>query len=112
MMKSMNELLIGASFALVASLSYAQTSPPTETQMRDNADTQNRMANDGSDVTKRQKAYFGSLDHNHHGYLTNDDIGADPFLTQNFAKCDVDHDGKLTWDEFKNCTHNNPPTSK
>lgn len=112
-MKRMNQILVGASFALAASVSYAQTSPPTETQMRDNADTQNRMTTDGSDVTKRQRAYFGGLDRQHHGYLTSDDIGADPFLTQNFPKCDVDHDGKLTWEEFKTCTHNNnPPPNK
>src|ERR1700759_2080026 len=107
-MKGFHKTLIGASLALATSLTFAETSPPTETQMRDNADTQDRMANDG-DVTKRQHAYFKGLDRQHHGYLTSDDIGADPFLTQNFPKCDVDHDGKLTWEEFKTCTHNNPP---
>jgi Ca2+-binding EF-hand superfamily protein len=67
------------------------------------------MAADGKDVTKRQKSYFQSLDRQHRGYLDNDDISADPFLTENFANCDADHDGKLTWQEFKTCTHNNPP---
>ncbi len=109
-MKRTCPILLGASLALATSLTFAQTSPPpTETQMRDNTDTQNRMANEGSDVTKRQKSYFKALDRQSRGYITVDDVSADPFLSQNFPKCDVDHDGKMTWDEYKTCTHNNPP---
>ncbi len=111
-MKRTFPLMIGASLALAASLSFAQPAPkPTETQMRDNADTQNRMAADG-DVTKRQHAYFKGLDKGSKGYLTNDDVSGDPFLSQNYPKCDTDHDGKLTWSEFKACTHNNPPPAQ
>ncbi len=110
-MKRTFPLLIGASLALAASMSFAQSPKPTETQMRDNADTQDRMAADG-DVTKRQHTYFKSLDQGAKGYLTSDDVSGDPFLSQNYPKCDKDHDGKLTWAEFKTCTHNNPPPAQ
>jgi len=98
--------------ALAASLCVvAQTgsAPPTETQMRDNADTVARQAEGAGNVSKRQHQYFRSLDRNSKGYLDNDDVSGDPFISKNFLKCDVDHDGKLTWQEFADCTHANPP---
>ena len=91
----------------LASTGFAQA--PTETQMRDNADSQQRMENGDHDVSKNQRQYFDSLDRNTKSFLSSDDVSADPFLSQNYAKCDADHDGKLTWVEFKACTHNNPP---
>jgi hypothetical protein len=108
-MKRTNQALLIASLALLTSVSLAQK--PTETQMRDNADTQAREQN-GERVTKRQMQYFRSLDLGGKGYLNNDDVSADPFISQNFLKCDVDHDGKLTWSEFKECTHANPPADQ
>jgi hypothetical protein len=110
-MKRTFPLMIGASLALAASLSFAQSPKPTETQMRDNANTQERMGKDG-DVTARQQTYFKSLDRGGKGYLNNDDVSGDPFVAQNFAHCDGDHDGKITWDEFKTCTHNHTPATK
>jgi len=103
--------LIALSLALGAGGALAQTgsAPPTETQMRDNADTQARQMDGDDKVTKRQRQYFASLDRNTKGYLSNDDVSGDPFISKNYIKCDLDHDGKLTWAEFKACTHNNPP---
>ena len=74
----------------------------------DNAKTQDRTGNVDHSVRKNQKRYFDSLDSNQKGYLSGDDVSADPFLTQNYAKCDADHDGKLTWEEFRICTKDNP----
>ena len=101
----------GAALALYAALGLAQSgsAPPTETQMRDNADTVAREEQGMGDVARRQHRYFRSLDRNTKGYLDNDDVSGDPFISQNFLKCDVDHDGKLTWGEFADCTHANPP---
>ncbi|MDR3388788.1 MAG: hypothetical protein P4L92_17210 [Rudaea sp.] len=107
MHQSITRSLLAMSALALAAASFAQA--PTETQMRDNADTRQRMENGDHDVVKNQKRYFNSLDRNTKGYLSSDDVSADPFLSQNFAKCDADHDGKLTWMEFKSCTHNNPP---
>jgi hypothetical protein len=89
----------------------APAQPPTESQMRDNADAQDRMQAENS-VRENQRKYFATLDRNNKGYLNTDDVSADPFLTQNWAKCDVDHDGKLTLQEYMSCTHNNPPPAQ
>jgi Ca2+-binding EF-hand superfamily protein len=104
-MKPLTTGILSALLLALASAGFAQA--PTETQMRDNADAQQRMQD--HNVGKNQKQYFNSLDRNTKGYLNSDDVSADPFLSQNYAKCDADHDGKLTWMEFKSCTHNNPP---
>jgi hypothetical protein len=98
------QLLLVSAVAFTFNAFAQQGVPPTETQMRDNATTQQR----DPDVTKRQKGYYNSLDKGNKGYLSSDDVSADPFLSQNYGKCDADHDGKLTWQEFKSCTHNNP----
>jgi len=96
-----------ASLVMMAASAMAQK--PTESQVLNNADTQNREAVDAKAVHKDQKAYFKSIDIGNKGYLTSDEVAADPFLQKNYPKCDADHDGKLTWEEFKTCTRNNPP---
>jgi hypothetical protein len=105
--------LILAPFIALSSAAMAQGvgMPPTQTQQLNNADTQNREGTDANSVHKGQHEYFKSLDGAKKGYLTLDDVSADAFLTQNYGKCDSDHDGKLTWPEFKMCTRNNPPLS-
>ncbi|HZP66628.1 MAG TPA: hypothetical protein VFB32_09985 [Rudaea sp.] len=93
---------------MFASIAYAQTSPaPTETQLRDESDTPNRMQQDPN-LGKRQKEYFHSIDHGNKGYLAELDVGADPWLSQNFARCDKNQDHKVTWQEYKECTRDNP----
>ena len=100
-------LLFTSAFGLVSLAGAQSQTPPTETQMRDNAQTSQREGNADHDVRKNQKQYYASLDRNQKGYLNNDDVSADPFLTQNYAKCDANHDGRLTWEEFRTCTRNN-----
>ncbi|HZX90041.1 MAG TPA: hypothetical protein VFE67_05310 [Rudaea sp.] len=85
---------------------------PTEKQVRDNANTQERTDDGGHDVGHGQKQYFDSLDRGQKGYLSNDDVSADPFLSKNYPNCDADHDGKLTWPELRACTINNPPPAE
>ena len=103
-------LLVGT-FAAGSAFAQSTSAPPTEKQMRDNADAQNRM-DKGVDVKHGQRQYFASLDRNQKGYLNDDDISADPFLTQNFAKCDSNHDGRLTYAEFAACTRENEPQQR
>lgn len=98
-----------ALLSLAATVAFAQS--PTEKQMLDNSEAQNRM-DQGKGVVKGQRQYFASLDRNQKGYLNNDDISADPFLTQNFAKCDTNHDGRLTYTEFAACTRENGPQQR
>ena len=110
-MKHHHSRLLCTTLSLGSAFAMAQTgsAPPTQTQMRDNADTIGRQAEGMSGVTRRQHQYFRSLDRNQKGYLSNDDVSGDPFISQNYLKCDVDHDGRLTWEEFRYCTHANPP---
>ena len=107
--RNMPALALATTFTLLSSAAMAQK--PTETQMLNNADTQNRETVDARAVHKDQKAYFKSIDIGNKGYLTSDDVAADAFLQKNYPKCDVDHDGKLTWAEFKDCTRNNAAAS-
>ena len=100
-------VLFASALGLVSVASAQVQTPPTETQMRDNAQTSQREETGDHNVRKNQKQYYASLDRNQKGYLNNDDVSADPFLTQNYAKCDTNHDGKLTWEEFRTCTRNN-----
>jgi hypothetical protein len=46
---------------------------------------------------------FRSLDINDRGYLTADDIKSNKWLSSNFARCDTDHDGHLSQQEYANC---------
>ena len=112
MNKTIRRLMLASAALLVCASGASPAQPPTETQMRDNADTQQRMDNTNHNVRETQRKYFATLDRNTKGYLTNDDVSADPFLTQNWTKCDTDHDGKLTIDEYMICTRENPPPSQ
>jgi hypothetical protein len=46
---------------------------------------------------------FASLDQNNHGYLTMDDVKYNTWLSANFARCDTNHDGHLSQQEYANC---------
>jgi hypothetical protein len=46
---------------------------------------------------------FDSLDSGKKGYLTKHNVKGHKWLSKNFAKCDTDHDGHLSPDEFTNC---------
>jgi hypothetical protein len=46
---------------------------------------------------------FLSLDTNNHGYLTVDDVSHNQWLSANFRRCDTNHDGHLSQQEYANC---------
>ena len=46
---------------------------------------------------------FKTLDVNTRGYLTADDVKANRWLAANFSRCDANHDGRLSQQEFANC---------
>jgi hypothetical protein len=56
-----------------------------------------------ADKTTQKHPNFGSLDQNNHGYLTMDDVKYNPWLSANFARCDTNHDGRLSQQEYANC---------
>ena len=108
-MKILRYGILALSCAVALSAFAQQSAPPTEHQMHDNTQTQERVANGDRGIVNRQEGYYHSLDRGAKGYLDSDDVSGDPFLSQNFGKCDADHDGKLMLSEFLACTHNNPP---
>jgi hypothetical protein len=60
---------------------------------------------DSTQVEKANSKHpdFLTLDPNNHGYLTLDDVKHNKWLSSNFARCDVDHDGHLSQQEYANC---------
>lgn len=46
---------------------------------------------------------FKTLDVNNRGYLTADDVAQNRWLASNFSRCDANHDGRLSQQEFANC---------
>ena len=48
-------------------------------------------------------ADFKTVDTQRHGYLTSDDVKNDDYVSKNFAKCNLTHDGHMTRQEYANC---------
>jgi len=46
---------------------------------------------------------FKTVDTQRHGYLTSDDVRNDDYVSKNFAKCNLTHDGHMTREEYANC---------
>jgi hypothetical protein len=46
---------------------------------------------------------FKAVDTHHHGYLTSDDVKNDDYVSKNFDKCNVKHDGHMSRKEYANC---------
>jgi hypothetical protein len=46
---------------------------------------------------------FNTMDTKNNGYLTARDVKSNKWLTKNFTRCDSDHDGHLSQQEYANC---------
>jgi len=46
---------------------------------------------------------FKTLDTSNNGYLTAKDVKSNKWLSKNFARCDTDHDGQLSQQEYASC---------
>jgi hypothetical protein len=51
----------------------------------------------------RMRPDFDTLDTGKKGYLTAHDVKSHRWLSKNFKKCDLNHDGHLTQDEYASC---------
>jgi hypothetical protein len=78
-------------------------SPPTTGQDKS---TGNDLvgANKGqAQDSSQMRPGFDTLDTGKKGYLTAHDVKSHQWLSKHFAKCDLNHDGHLTQDEYANC---------
>jgi hypothetical protein len=46
---------------------------------------------------------FDTVDTHKHGYLTSNDVKSDDYISRNFAKCNVKHNGHMSREEYDNC---------
>ncbi len=71
----------------------------------DEVSENDEISTDGNQVRKTTEKHpeFASLDQNNHGYLTADDVKYNRWLRANFARCDTNHDGQLSQQEYANC---------
>jgi len=60
----------------------------------------------GDDAGLASKNYgsFDKMDTNHRGYLTSADVASNKNLSSRFAMCDKNGDGRLSRDEYNQCT--------
>lgn len=81
-------LALGATAALLLTCANAYS-----------ADAGKGDANRGTPVHRD----FDTVDTQHRGYLTSDDVKNDDWVRKNFTKCNVKHDGRLSREEYANC---------
>jgi hypothetical protein len=83
------------------------TQPVTEqpTAGHDEVSGNDEVSTDGGQASKTTDKHpnFASLDQNSHGYLTADDVKYNKWLRANFSRCDTNHDGHLSQQEYANC---------
>jgi hypothetical protein len=77
-------------------------SPPTVGQ---NKDTGNNLVGAGNTGQMRMSGRpdFKTIDMKNHGYVLASEV-RNPWLKQNFSKCDTDGDGKVTQEEYGICS--------
>ena len=46
---------------------------------------------------------FKTVDTQRHGYLTSDDVKNDDYVSKNFARCNLTHNGHMSPEEYANC---------
>lgn len=94
-----------ASLALAAPLSYAQNDlSKTSGDRNEVGDFAPPADENGVAHAPGTRQDFDRLDSRKRGYLTQDDVKSDNWLTRNFSRCNTSHTGHLTWDEFSGCS--------
>jgi hypothetical protein len=82
-------------------IANAQTSNPPSDQpstVSPNDDATHRPMREAS-----ARPDFDALDTKKRGKLTEDDVKGNKWLGENFARCDLDHDGTLSREEYAAC---------
>jgi hypothetical protein len=63
-------------------------------------------ADDGKNEGQRETPThrdFDTADSHKHGYLTSNDVKGDYYVSRDFAKCNVKHNGHMSREEYDNC---------
>jgi len=85
------------------------SSPPTTGRIKSqDSQTGNNLFANGRDG--KNGAAFDRLDTGRTGSLTRDQAKGDAWLAKNFKKCDADHDGSVSREEFTACRATNNAT--
>ena len=81
--------------------------PPTTGQDKSSGNdmvSPNSNANhSGTKLASAARPDFKTLDTAKRGALTADDVKGNKWLSQNFTRCDLDHDGTLSSEEYAAC---------
>jgi hypothetical protein len=57
----------------------------------------------GTKLASAARPDFNTLDTTKRGTLTADDVKGNQWLSKNFSRCDLDHDGTLSREEYASC---------
>jgi hypothetical protein len=83
------------------------STPPTEGQDKTTGNDLVGQTGDANRSSVRQASAarpdFNTLDTKKKGTLTTDDVKGNKWLRTNFARCDSDHDGSLSREEYAAC---------
>jgi hypothetical protein len=77
--------------------------PPTTGQDKSTGNNLVEANKGTTQDTPTMRPDFDTLDTGKKGYLTAHDVKRHQWLSKHFTKCDLNHDGHLTQDEYANC---------
>ena len=77
--------------------------PPTTGQDKSTGNNLVEANKGQAQDTPGMRPDFDTLDTGKKGYLTARDVKSQQWLSKHFAKCNLNHDGHLTQDEYANC---------
>jgi hypothetical protein len=103
--------LSGGAFAQDSTNTAQSTDNKTRSQVDNNSNstrTNQQSSNDQNvpmkDGSMASSSDFDSMDKKHNGYLMPSDVASNKKLSANFKTCDKNHDGRLSRDEYANCS--------
>jgi hypothetical protein len=77
--------------------------PPTTGQDKSTGNNLVEANKGQAQDTSEMRPDFDALDAGKKGYLTAHDVKSNQWMSKHFTKCDLNHDGHLTQDEYANC---------
>ena len=80
------------------------SAPPTTGQDKTTGNDLSSPNKSGMQPRTGRRPDFNTLDTHKNGYLTADDVKNHTWVSKNFARCDTDHDGHLSPEEYAKCT--------